>query len=56
MVQGMMDRSEIEFYEEWDRHDDPSINVIDEERPTNGQISSYLSLIGIRKKANKSFR
>ena len=51
-----MDWSEIRFYEEYDEHVNPSINAIDEKRLTDDRILSYLSLIGIEKRINNSFR
>ena len=51
-----MEQSEIKFYEEWDKHINPSINAIDKEKPTNDQISSYVSLMGMKKRADESFR
>ena len=51
-----MDWSKIKFYEEWDGHGNPSINSINQGRPTDGQISSCLSLMGMKKRANESFR
>ena len=51
-----MDQSKIKFYEDWDGHNNLSVTVTTEKRPTDGQISSCLSLMGIRKRADERFR
>jgi len=52
MVQGMMDHSEIEFYEERDRCRSPSINV---EQLSHNRLSMCLPLMRMRKQSTENF-